>query len=351
VSPARASDRSALAPPADEGPWGLAGAVDRAAALRGDVAAVRALLSDPRARVLLVGDQGVATDDDASLAWVTVPGTTRLPDPPDVPAAPAHADGPTAAGPAHADDTAEPLDAWVLLALADDGAPLLARRTSADSPVRGRWTALRPAFGTLDDTELVLAATAVALHAWHSRHPRCPRCGAPTRPAQAGWSRVCTAEGSEHYPRTDPAVIMAVVDDADRLLLGHAASWPQGRFSTLAGFVEPGESLEQAVRREVEEEVGVRVEAVEYVGSQPWPFPASLMVGFRARARSAPATPDGQEVTEAVWVTRDELAERVAAGVIGLPGRASIARRLIEGWFGGRIDEPAHAPGWGTGGR
>lgn len=339
VAPAAGpSDRPGGPARTDGGAWDLAGATDRAATLRGDAARVAGLLADPRARVLLVGDEGVVTagDDGAGgrprLGWRTPSEAAGLPDPADVP---------ELASPSPADPSRDdaPLAGWLLLGLTDDGAPLLARRTDATAAAVGGWTGLRSVFATLDDTELVLAATAVALHTWHARHPRCPRCGAPTRPAQAGWSRVCTAEGSEHYPRTDPAVIMAVVDEDDRLLLGHAASWPQGRFSTLAGFVEPGESLEQAVRREVEEEAGVEVVAVEYVASQPWPFPASLMLGFRAHARSSPAVADGQEVTEALWVTRDELAARVASGEIGLPGRGSIARRLIEGWFGGRLGD------------
>ncbi len=130
-----------------------------------------------------------------------------------------------------------------------------------------------------------LGVTAVALAAWHRSHRCCPRCGTPTVVGHAGWVRHCPTDGRDQYPRTDPAVIMAVVDDDDRLLLGHAATWPERRFSTLAGYVEPGEGLEQAVRREVDEEVGVRIGEVTYRGSQPWPFPASIMLAFVGRAR------------------------------------------------------------------
>lgn len=199
------------------------------------------------------------------------------------------------------------------------------------------WATLRDVGHLLDDEGALLAATAVGLAAWHQRHPRCPRCGARTEPATSGWTRRCTADRSEHYPRTDPAVIMAVLDDDDRLLLGHAAHWPARRFSTLAGFVEPGESVEAAVRREVVEEVGLAVTDVVYQGSQPWPFPASLMLACTARATSTGIRVDGVEVTEARWFTRSELASAVDTGDVLLPMRTSVARALIEQWFGGPL--------------
>lgn len=182
-----------------------------------------------------------------------------------------------------------------------------------------------------------LGVAAVALAAWHRTHRCCPRCGTPTVVGHAGWVRHCPTDGVDQYPRTDPAVIMAVVDDDDRLLLGHAAHWPEHRFSTLAGYVEPGEGLEQAVRREVAEEVGVTVGEVEYRGSQPWPFPASLMLAFRARALSAGVTVDAVEITEARWFTRAELVAAVDAGEVLLPMRSSIARALIEEWAGQQL--------------
>src|SRR5690606_16065858 len=147
-------------------------------------------------------------------------------------------------------------------------------------------------------------AQAVALANWHATHGYCARCGAATVATQAGYVRRCPEEGSEHYPRTDPVVIMLVVDENDRALLGRNSAWPPGRFSTLAGFVEPGETLEQAVVREVHEETHVRVHACRYVGSQPWPFPASLMLGYFARARGVEPMPDGGEITEARWYSR-----------------------------------------------
>jgi NAD+ diphosphatase len=206
----------------------------------------------------------------------------------------------------------------------------------SDQPGEG-WRTLREVGAALDDREAGLLAEGVALANWHASHTHCPRCGAPTRVAQAGWTTVCTNDGSEHYPRTDPAVIMAVVDDRDRLLLGHGASWPAGRMSTLAGFVEPGESLEAAVRREVAEEVGLVIGEVVYRGSQPWPFPASIMLGFRAYAETTEVTVDGDEVDQARWFTRDSMLAAIAAGELLMSPSISIARRLIEDWFGGPI--------------
>jgi NAD+ diphosphatase len=198
-------------------------------------------------------------------------------------------------------------------------------------------TDTRTAAGRLVDADASLMAHAAGLALWHSTHPRCARCGAPTQPVEAGHVRRCPECGASHFPRTDPAVIMLVTDDADRALLGRQPSWPQGRFSTLAGFVEPGESLEDAVRREVMEEVGVLVGDVRYAASQAWPFPASMMVGFFARARSAAISVDGQEIAEARWVSRDDLRDLVASEAMRMPGRLSISRWLIETWYGQQL--------------
>jgi NAD+ diphosphatase len=184
-----------------------------------------------------------------------------------------------------------------------------------------------------------LFATVQGLANWHASHGYCSSCGAVTEPGQAGWTRLCTQDGTEHYPRTDPAVIMAVTDADDRLLLARSPHWQPGRLSVLAGFVEPGESLEAAVAREVFEEVGVVVEQVRYLGNQPWPFPSSLMLGFTARALDPALRLDQEEIVEAVWVTRAELAEMVLAGRFGISPTVSIARRMIERWYGGPIDQ------------
>lgn len=226
--------------------------------------------------------------------------------------------------------------------LAVDESPAAA----GEEPGRGAvpdpgWASLREVGADLDDTEAGLLTTATALHGWHRRHRHCPRCGAVTEVVQGGWVRRCPSDGSEHYPRTDPAVIVAVVDGDDRLLLATGNGWPDGRVSVLAGFVEAGETMEAAAAREVREEVGVDLGDLTYRGNQPWPFPASLMLGFRARALTTRLTPDPGEIRSAAWYTRDELADLVARGARTLPSRVSIARVLIEEWFGRPLPEPA----------
>lgn len=203
------------------------------------------------------------------------------------------------------------------------------------------WAHLRDLGGDLDDLDAGAATHAVALSAWHAAETHSPSTGRPTRPAHAGTVRVGD-DGREAYPRTDPAMIVLVHDGAlhapdSRALLGHQRVWPEHRFSCLAGFVEAGESLEQAVAREVAEESGVRVEQIRYAGSQPWPFPRSLMVGFTARAVSTASRPDGEEITEVAWFTRAQMRAGIDAGTLRLPGRVSIARRLIEGWYGAEL--------------
>jgi NAD+ diphosphatase len=180
---------------------------------------------------------------------------------------------------------------------------------------------------------------AFGLENWHRTHKFCARCGQPSQAVAAGHVRKCTACATEHFPRTDPAVIMLVVDPRDRALLGRQPSWPEKRFSTLAGFVEPGESLRQAVAREVAEEVGTRVADVTYIDSQPWPFPSSLMLGFHATAVDDRIEVDGNEIAEARWFSREELRAAVEAGDILLPGTISISRHLIELWYGEKIPE------------
>ncbi|MFJ3403726.1 NAD(+) diphosphatase [Promicromonospora sp. NPDC090134] len=201
------------------------------------------------------------------------------------------------------------------------------------------WTGIR----SLDasDLEVGLVVEAVALAQWHAVYTHCPLCGTRTEVRQGGWVRHCPADESNHFPRTDPAVIMAITDADDRLLLARGPQWDLGRRSVLAGFVEPGEGLEQAVARETAEEVGVALDpaSIEYRGSQSWPFPASLMLGFRARATTTALVRQEDEIAEADWFTRDEVATAVADGHLGLPGHTSIARSLIEEWFGGPIGD------------
>jgi NAD+ diphosphatase len=192
---------------------------------------------------------------------------------------------------------------------------------------------LREAAASLPQADSGLAAYAASLLAWHRRHRFCANCGAATEAQEAGHVRRCPACGALHHPRTDPVVIM-LVTRGDEVLLGRQPSWPEGRYSALAGFVEPGESLEEAVAREVLEESGVSVGPPRYVSSQPWPFPSSLMLGFVAPwAAGEPAVRD-EELEDVRWFTRGELEAVVAgAGPLGVPPRLAIARRLIDGWL------------------
>ncbi|MCF6467532.1 NAD(+) diphosphatase [Nonomuraea sp. MG754425] len=196
---------------------------------------------------------------------------------------------------------------------------------------------LRQVGGLLGDRDAGLLVYAVALEAWHATHEFCPRCGARTDVQAGGHIRVCPRDSSQHFPRVDPAVIMLVRDEHDRCLLARGPQWPEGRLSILAGFVEPGESLEAAVVREVAEEVGVVVANPRYLGSQPWPFPRSLMLGFFAEATTTTITPDTEEIAEAHWYSRQELARALESGELRLPPPVSIARRLIETWYGGEL--------------
>lgn len=211
----------------------------------------------------------------------------------------------------------------------------------AGIPGGAQWAGFRDVAARLNPTDAALFIEASAIANWHASHTHCPRCGAATQPEAGGWVRRCPADSSEHFPRTDPAIIVTVVGPDDRLLLGGGGPLDARNYSTLAGFVEPGESLEQAVVREIGEEVGVRVTAAQYLGSQSWPFPASLMLGFTATTGDTEATPDGVEVTRARWFSRSELQEAVLSGEIVISSRLSIARSLIEHWYGGIIrDRP-----------
>jgi NAD+ diphosphatase len=225
------------------------------------------------------------------------------------------------------------------------GAPVLAvelPEDAVDDPGDQRhWGHLRELGARLSHRDAGLFTEALALANWHRSYAFSPRSGHPSVPEQAGWVRRDPETGSELFPRTDAAVIMGVTDHDDRLLLGSNAMWAaQNRFSVLAGFVEPGESLEAAVIREVFEEAGLRIVDPVYLGSQPWPFPASLMLGFRATlapGQDPEPHPDGEEILALRWFSREELA--ASLGEIGLPGRASIARAIIEDWYGGPLDD------------
>jgi NAD+ diphosphatase len=303
------------------------GTIDRRAERRTEPGLIDELLAQPTTAVVVLAGHDLLVDDrDGG------PGVALL-TPAELPAGLIDASLPLFLGQDDADR------AYVALA-----AP--AGTGEAEPLVGGvlRFANLREVGALLDDAGAGIFTTALALANWHVVHGHCARCGTPTDVVQAGWARSCPHCGSEHYPRTDPAVIMAVVDDDDRILLGRQASWPEKRYSTLAGFVEPGESLEAAVRREVAEESGVVVGDVHYRGSQPWPFPSSLMVGFRAQALTTAEKADGVELAHARWWSREQFAADIATRELLLPPRVSIARRLIEDWYGAPIEDAADWP-------
>lgn len=229
---------------------------------------------------------------------------------------------------------------WAFLGRDDDGAALLvaALPDSAPAPFAAPagWSSLRGVAGGLDPAQADAFITALSLARWLRDAPHCPACGALTELRSGGWSRSCPACGREHFPRTDPAVIVAVTGARrpDRLLLGSNALWEAERYSCFAGFAEAGESLEDTVAREVHEEAGVQVVDIAYVGSQAWPYPRSLMIGFQASAvADAAARPDGEEILDVRWFTPGEIGDALEGrGSIRLPGPASIAHRLIRRW-------------------
>jgi NAD+ diphosphatase len=284
----------ALEPPAAE-PIAFAGGVlDRVAARRHDEDWLAAARADPAARAVVAGREGVHAG--------------RVP----------------------------VRDATILLGVDEEG-PLFAQ-----APAGEELLDLRSAAASLPPGEVGLLGYAAGMVHWHRTHAFCGTCGQPTEPAEGGFVRRC-ANGHGHHPRTDPVVIMLVVDrEADRVLLGRQRTWPPGRYSALAGFVEPGESLEAAVAREVAEEAGVRVGEVRYVASQPWPFPASLMLGFEADWAGGEIQRADDELEDASWFSRAEVAQAAgtdarwedgAPGGLLLPPRLAIARHLLEGWL------------------
>lgn len=283
---------------------------DRLAERRGDEAWLDRHWQDPETRVLVLSGTRVRRGPDGGLVWASA---------------------------------AEAPDGVRVLLGERDGVvhfALLADRQDGDD-----WVPLRQLALDFEDdpVDAPLAFHAVGIAEWHRRTRHCPACGTPLQSRECGHVLACPACGAQQFPRTDPAVIMVVTDGEpgtpeERCLLGRGAHWPERRFSTLAGFAEPGELLEDAVRREVREETGVEVGAVGWFGNQPWPFPSSLMLGFVARATSTEITVDETELAEARWFTREELREEAGSGAIVLPGRGlSISRSLVEHWYGGRL--------------
>jgi NAD+ diphosphatase len=290
------------------GPNTFAGeALDRAGPQRRDEAWLAARLADPATRVVAASEAGVVVADERPrlLAMDELPDGLEL----------------------------------VLLGVDGDGRAVFAADPGDAFP--GERRGLRDLAPVLSQADGGMLAHGVALLNWHRRHRFCSNCGTPSESREAGHIRRCPKCGAEHHPRTDPVVIM-LVSDGDRVLMGRQASWPAGRYSALAGFVEPGEPLEAAVAREVLEESGVRVRDVRYVASQPWPFPVSLMLGFHATYDGGEARVLDGELQDVRWFTRDEVATAAsgdetwvdgpdADGVL-LPPPTAIARLLIDRW-------------------
>lgn len=258
----------------------------------------------PDLLVLVVGGEHVSTTDGPALRWL---GLDEAPD-----------------------------GEWIFLG--EQGGRRYAAVAVQRVPAEWGPVSIRTLAPLLSPDELSLAIHAVGLARWIGSHTYCSRCGEYLYTAQAGHLLRCHACGTDHFPRTDPAVIMLVTDADDRALLARNPQWPEHRFSTLAGFVEPGEGLEDAVRREVNEEVGLEVVEATYLASQPWPFPQSLMLGFQARAAGTDLALDPEEIAEAQWFTRDDLRKACETEQIILPPpQVSISRWLIERWYGGSL--------------
>nr|WP_280679952.1 NAD(+) diphosphatase [Cryobacterium sp. CG_9.6] len=230
-----------------------------------------------------------------------------------------------------ADAPQEPAGTRLVAAVLND------EQAVALEPDESLWGGLRTIVTALSDRDAGLFTEALGVVNWHGSHSHCPRCGTQTLPQDGGWVRRCPSCGNQVFPRTDPAIIVLITDSQDRLLLGSNAMWENNRYSLLAGFVEPGEPLEAAVVREMFEESGLRVTRPVYLGSQPWPFPASIMCGFRAELADGQAAtgllPDGEEILDLRWFSRQEL--RDAADWLILPGASSIAHAMIEQWLAG----------------
>jgi len=277
------------------------------------------LVAEPSSRVMLMHEQKVLLADS--------PGATLALKP--------LSEAPNDAllaylGKANQDSSVVKKGSAICLALIDK------QRADLIEPDPGRWVNLRTLGAKLSDLEAGIFTQGLALHNWHLSHTRCPNCGSETIVEEAGWVRRCIKDELELFPRTDPAIIVSIFDEDDRILLGSQGTWEQNRWSVLAGFVEPGESLEAAVIREMKEESGLDVAEPNYIYSQGWPYPYSLMMGFSATASSSQQLrPDGEEIARLRWFSRQELLAE--ASKMLLPGTATISRAMIELWLGQKI--------------
>ncbi|MGC9418143.1 MAG: NAD(+) diphosphatase [Rhodovulum sp.] len=316
---------------AEQVTFGGNGRLDRAAQLRGDPRRLAALIADDSARILPLW-RGKPLVCDEGLGWIT-PGHAAVADRERNAVFLGLSDG--------AAYFAVDLSDWDPGAVPDTLGAFIDRseQRHPDLPDNHVFVELRRDMTRLTPLDAELAATAKAILGWHSTHRFCARCGSESNVAQAGWQRDCPVCGSHHFPRTDPVVIM-LITRGNTVLLGRSPGWPDGMFSLLAGFVEPGETIEAAVRREVAEEAGIAVGSVEYLASQPWPFPTSLMIGCRGLATSHEITLDPIELEAAHWSTREEVLAAFAGERPGLlPGRqGAIAHFLLRLWVADRLD-------------
>lgn len=226
------------------------------------------------------------------------------------------------------------------LGLDETGTPFFVTHQNSADINLDDFHSLRTIGAQLNDLEIGAAVHALALTQWHEAHKRCAKCGESTHPTFAGAVRECDKCGASHHPRTDPAIIVLVKDSQDRILLGRQKIWPAKRFSTFAGFVEPGESFESCVIREVAEECGGKVTEMSYLGSQPWPFPASIMIAYEAIISNPDSVKeDGEEIEEIIWLTREELKSKTSSGDLLLPPIISVARAMINAWYGSYASE------------
>ena len=305
--------------------------LDRGGEVRADPAAMAALWA--RGRVLALWKGRVLMDGDVALGWLPT-GHRVLTGGLEV----SLFLGRDAAGQGY---FAQDVSAWVPESPVATVAGFFdaSRQPHPDLAEPWAFQELRAVMAALTQREAELAATARGLAEWHRTHGFCAACGAASAPSHSGWQRLCPACHAPHFPRTDPVVIM-LVTRGNHLLLGRGPAWPEKMFSCLAGFMEPGETIEGAVRREVWEETGIRCGRVRYLASQPWPFPASLMLGCRTEAQEGEMTLDPVEIAEARWVSREEMVT-VFAGAhpdIRPPRRGTIAQFLIAGWLADRLD-------------
>lgn len=284
-------------------PLGFTGAtLDRADPLRSDAEALAAAKADPRARCLVLDGIDPVPGEGGGLSWDAI-------------------------------DPADPTE-LLLVGLDDAGIPHFVREAPAEARVDARSRTLMRLLPLLSREEAALYGGARSLVDWHARHRFCAVCGSPTKVHRAGWGRNCDRCKAEHFPRVDPVVIMLAEFDG-RVLVARQPGFPPGFFSALAGFVEPGESLEEAVARELFEESGIRVSNVTYAASQPWPFPSSLMIGCFATAQDDQITLDTNELEAAMWVDRAEVTAALAGDMTApfmVPPPLAIARYLLEDW-------------------